>query len=290
MAVQGGVARFGRSLRQSAFWSSRMGVVGAALLVVLAIAAIAAPLIAPFDPLQQVAFPLESPAWPYLFGTDELGRDIASRALYGVRLSLLVAVMTAIVSAAVGILLGLVCGYFGGWLDAIVMRLMDIVLSIPGILLAIVLVSILGSGIVPLVLAMAIVGVPPFTRLTRASVLTVKERAYVLASRAAGASTADILFCTILPNVLGPAAVQFVVAASTAILTESGLSFLGLGAPPPAPSLGGMLATGNESLFIAPYYPMLVGLCIGALVASFDAFGAGLRQQWGGGERRVVVT
>lgn len=275
---------------RSPFPAGRVGAIGAIALVVIALVAIAAPWIAPFNPLARTSIPLLEPSWPHLFGTDELGRDIASRAIYGLRLSLIVAIATALLSGLAGVTLGLLCGYFGGWLDALVMRLMDVVLSIPGILLAIVLVSVLGSGLAPLILAIAIVGAPPFTRLTRASTLTVRERAYVLASRAAGASTPDILLRTILPNVLGPAAVQFVIAASTAILTESGLSFLGLGAPPPAPSLGGMLASGNENLFIAPTYPILVGLCIGALVASFDAFGAGLQKKWGGAERGAVVT
>ena len=148
----------------------------------------------------------------------------------------------------------------------------------------------MGSGLAPLVIAIAIVGVPPFTRLTRASVLSVKERPFVDASRAAGASTPDLIVRTILPNVLGPAAVQFVVSASIAILAESGLSFLGLGAPPPAPSLGGMLASGNENLYVAPFYPFVVGLSIGALVAAFDAFGVGLQRVWGGSGRGALVT
>ena len=155
------------------------------------------------------------------------------------------------------------------------MRVMDVVLSVPTILLALVLVAVMGGGLVPLILAIAIVGVPPFARLTRASVLSVKERPFVLAQRAAGASTGDILVRTILPNVLGPAVVQLVVTASTAILTESGPNFLGLGAAPPYPSLGSMLAAGNENLFLAPLYPVLVGISIGLLVASFDAFGPG---------------
>lgn len=271
-------------------WSAPTVVFGFAALAALAGAALLAPAIAPFDPLAQIAVPLLEPAAPHWLGTDELGRDILTRILYGLRLSLLTAAATAAAAAVVGVMLGLVSGYVGGWPDALMMRLVDVILSAPGVLLAIVLVSIFGVGLTPLIIAIAIVGVPPFARLTRASVLSVKERPYVLAARAAGAPPLDILFRTVLPNVLGPAAVQLVVTASTAILTESGLSFLGLGAPPPAPTLGGMLASGNENLFIAPFYPLVVGLAIGALVASFDLLGAGLQKVWGGAGRGAVAA
>jgi peptide/nickel transport system permease protein len=251
------------------------------MIVLLIAVAILAPLIAPYDPLAQVSPSFEPISWRHPLGTDELGRDILSRILFGSRLSLLTAISTALLAGVVGVGIGLLGGFFGRWLDAVLMRFMDVVLSVPATLLAIVLVAIMGGGLVPLVVAIAVVAVPAFARLTRASVLTVKEREFVAAQRAAGASTADLMVRTILPNVLGPAVVQLVVTASIAILTESGLNFLGLGMAPPAPSLGSMLAAGNENLFLAPLYPVIVGAAIAILVATFDAFGAGLQHALG---------
>jgi peptide/nickel transport system permease protein len=270
--------------------SSKAGTAGLLAVLSLALLATFTPVVAPYDPLAQVSLPLMEPSSRHLLGTDELGRDVYSRILYGLRLSLFSAIAAATAAAAAGIAIGLIGGFFGGWLDRFSMRVMDVVLSVPTILLALVLVAVMGGGLVPLILAIAIVGVPPFARLTRASVLSVKERPFVLAQRAAGASTGDILLRTILPNVLGPAVVQLVVTASTAILTESGLNFLGLGAAPPYPSLGSMLAAGNENLFLAPLYPVLVGISIGLLVASFDAFGAGLQRVFGIGVARGGIV
>jgi len=271
--------------------SSRAGQVGTLMLAALIAIAVLAPWIAPFDPLAQVSPPFEPISLAHPLGSDELGRDILSRIIFGSRLSLLTAFATALLAAVVGVPAGLVAGFFGRWLDAVLMRVMDVVLSVPAILLAIVLVAIMGGGLVPLIVAIAIVAVPTFARLTRASVLTVKEREFVAAQRAAGASTADLVLRTILPNVLGPAIVQLVVTASTAILTESGLNFLGLGIPPPEPSLGSMLAAGNENLFQSPLYPVIVGFAIATLVATFDTFGAGLQHALGTtGSRRVVVA
>lgn len=261
--------------------SSRVGLIGAVMLVVLTLMAILAPWIAPYDPLAQVSMSFEPISAKHMLGSDELGRDIFSRILFGFRLSLLTAFSTSILAAVLGVGVGLVAGYFGGWLDGLVMRLMDVVLSVPAILLAIVLVAVMGGGLVPLIIAIAIVAVPTFARLTRASVLTIKEREFVAAQRAAGASTPDIVLRTVLPNVLTPAVVQLVITASTAVLTESGLNFLGLGVAPPNPSLGSMLAAGNENLFVSPIYPVIVGFAIAILVAAFDAFGVGLQRAYG---------
>jgi peptide/nickel transport system permease protein len=249
-----------------------------------------APLVAPFDPLAQVSSPFEAFSSMHLLGSDELGRDILTRILFGFRLSLLTAFATSTLAALVGVSIGLVAGYFGGWVDGVAMRLLDVVLSVPAILLAIVLVAILGGGLVPLIVAIAIVAVPTFARLTRASVLSIKEREFVAAQKSAGASHPDIIFRTILPNVLGPTVVQLVITASTAVLTESGLSFLGLGTAPPYPSLGSMLAAGNENLFVSPMYPVVVGFAIAILVASFDALGAGMQKVVGGSAQRAGVV
>ncbi len=261
--------------------SSRVGLVGAVMLAVLTLMAVLAPWLAPYDPLAQVSMSFEPISAKHILGSDELGRDIFSRILFGFRLSLLTAFSTSILAAMLGVGIGLVAGFFGGWLDGLVMRLMDVVLSVPAILLAIVLVAVMGGGLVPLIIAIAIVAVPTFARLTRASVLTIKEREFVAAQRAAGASTPDIVLRTVLPNVLGPTVVQLVITASTAVLTESGLNFLGLGVAPPNPSLGSMLAAGNENLFVSPVYPVIVGFAIALLVAAFDAFGVGLQRAYG---------
>ncbi len=281
---------WGRPRTLSRLLSSKAGVTGLLAVLVLSALAVLTPVISPYDPLAQVSLPFVEPSAVHLLGTDELGRDVVSRILYGLRLSLFSAVVAAAAAAVTGIAIGVVSGFFGGWLDGLLMRVMDVVLSVPTILLALVLVAVMGGGLIPLIAAIAIVGVPPFARLTRASVLSVKERQFVLAQRAAGASTSDILWRTILPNVLGPAVVQLVVTASTAILTESGLNFLGLGAAPPYPSLGSMLASGNENLYLAPLYPVIVGIAIGMLVASFDAFGAGLQRVFGSGAGRGGVV
>ncbi len=292
--AQGGRREVARTSRKRGGWarlaSSPAGVAGGTALVLLTLTAIFAPVVAPYDPLAQVSFPFEPFSARHLLGSDELGRDILYRILFGFRLSLLTAFATAGLAALVGVSIGLVAGYFGGWVDGLFMRLMDVVLSVPAILLAIVLVAIMGGGLVPLIVAIAVVAVPTFARLTRASVLSIKEREFVAAQKSAGASHPDIIFRTILPNVLGPTVVQLVVTASTAVLTESGLSFLGLGTAPPDPSLGSMLAAGNENLFVSPMYPVVLGFAIAILVAAFDAFGAGLQRVVGGSARRGGVV
>ena len=264
-----------------ALLASPAALVGCVVLVLLVLVSVFAPFVAPHDPLAQIARPFEPISANHLLGTDELGRDLLSRLIYALRLTLLVAVLTSVLAGVVGIATGLVAGFFEGWFDAALMRLLDVVLSVPAILLAIVLIAVMGGGLLPLIVAIAVVAMPAFARLTRASVLSLKTRDFVTAQKAAGASNASILFRTILPNAIGPAMVQLIVTASISILTESGLSFLGLGASPPEPSLGGMLAAGNENLFISPFYPVIVGFAIAILVAAFDAFGSGLQRAYG---------
>lgn len=271
----------GRKARAGLLRAGPVAITGGTVLLILILVAVFAPLMAPYNPLAQIAMPFEplSPAHP--LGTDELGRDLLSRLIYALRLTLLVAVSTSVLAGTVGVGIGLVAGFFEGWTDALLMRIMDVVLSVPAILLAIVLIAVMGGGLVPLIVAIAVVAIPAFARLTRATVLSVKSREFVTAQRAAGASTSSILLRTVLPNAIGPAIVQLIVTASISVLTESGLSFLGLGAAPPAPSLGGMLAAGNENLFISPLYPVIVGFAIAMIVASFDALGSGLQRMYG---------
>lgn len=271
----------GRKARAGLLRAGPVAITGGTVLLILILVAVFAPLMAPYNPLAQIAMPFEPLSAAHPLGTDELGRDLLSRLIYALRLTLLVAVSTSVLAGVVGVGVGLVAGFFEGWTDALLMRIMDVVLSVPAILLAIVLIAVMGGGLVPLIVAIAVVAIPAFARLTRATVLSVKSREFVTAQRAAGASTGSILLRTVLPNAIGPAIVQLIVTASISVLTESGLSFLGLGAAPPAPSLGGMLAAGNENLFISPLYPVIVGFAIAMIVASFDALGSGLQRMYG---------
>lgn len=259
-------------------------------MVVLILVAVAAPIVAPYGPLSQDLPSLLAPSLSHPFGTDELGRDVLSRVIYGLRLTLLTALGSASIAGLIGIPLGLVAGYVGGVVDAILMRIIDVILAFPATLLAVVLVAVMGGGLLPMIVAISLVGIPPFARLTRASALSVREREYVAAQRAAGAPSADIMVRTVLPNSVGSAGAQFIVTASIAVLTESGLSFLGLGAPPPAPALGSMLFQGNLNLFIAPWYSITVGLSIVAVVASLDALGNSLHRRFGAPQRNNAVV
>lgn len=271
----------GLKTRAGLLRSGPVAVAGGAVLLSLIAIAVFAPLVAPYNPLAQIAMPFEPLSAAHPLGTDELGRDLLARLIYALRLTLVVAVSTSLLAGVAGVGIGLVAGFFEGWTDALLMRIMDVVLSVPAILLAIVLIAIMGGGLVPLIVAIAVVAIPAFARLTRATVLSVKSREFVTAQRAAGASVGSILLRTVLPNAIGPAIVQLIVTASISVLTESGLSFLGLGAAPPAPSLGGMLAAGNENLFVSPLYPVIVGFAIALIVASFDALGSGLQRMYG---------
>jgi peptide/nickel transport system permease protein len=252
-------------------------------LAVLAALAVLAPLVAPFDPAAQDGDPLLGPSGAHLLGTDQLGRDIVSRLIYGARASLVVAAGAAAVGAGIGVPLGLVAGYLGRWADAIAMRLVDLLLAVPGILLALVIIVVLGPGRINLILAIGIGAVPEFARLTRVSTLEVRERDFVLAARGMGAGTVDTMARTVLPNVLGPIFVQVVITSAAAVVAEAGLSFLGLGTPPPAPSWGGMLQEARGYLYQSPTYGLFPGLCLAATVFCLDRIGRGLQLAVGGG-------
>ncbi|WP_211229488.1 ABC transporter permease [Nakamurella lactea] len=263
------------------FLGSAPGVAGAIVLLILVLVAVFAPLIAPFDPLERAGKALQGPSAQNWFGTDELGRDLFSRLVYGTRLSLETAAGAALLACAVGLPLGVLSGYLGGWIDAIVMRVTDFVLAVPGILFALVLIAILGSGIINLILAIGIGAIPAFIRLSRASTLGLKEREYVLAARSMGASKADIMARTIAPNTMGPIIVQIIVTASVAILAAAALSFIGLGTPPPAPSWGGMLQTSRSFLYQQIWYAILPGVALAITIAALDGVGRGLQTALG---------
>jgi dipeptide transport system permease protein len=270
------------------FWNSyaenRGAVAGLLLFVVLVIIAISAPLIAPHLPDQQYrdSF-LTPPIWnaagkpEFILGTDAVGRDILSRLIHGARFSLLMGAMVVFLAMSGGVILGLLAGYFGGWLDSLIMRVMDIILAFPSLLLALVLVAILGPGLVNAMLAIALVYQPHFARLTRSAVMAEKNRDYVTAAKVIGAGHLRLMLATILPNCFGPLIVQATLSFSNAILDAAALGFLGLGAQPPTPEWGTMLASAREFILRAPWVVTLPGLAILITVMAINLMGDGLR-------------
>jgi peptide/nickel transport system permease protein len=256
----------------------KLAIVGLVILVVFLLTAIFAPLLAPYDPIAQTLGDRRTPpSRQYLLGADDLGRDVLSRIIFGTRKSLQVGVVSVSLAILVGALIGAVSGYLGGWIDTLVMRLMDIMLAFPALLLAIAIVTILGPGLMNMLYAIAIVSIPAYARIVRASVLSVKGQDYVLASRAVGSGGGRILFRHVLPNCLTPLIVQGTLGIGTAILDAAGLSFLGLGAQPPEPEWGAMLGQGRFAVFTAPHIVLFPGLAIMLTVLGFNLLGDGLR-------------
>lgn len=230
-----------------------------------------------FDALNQdIIRSLEGPSADYWFGTDELGRDILSRVVYGARTSLVTAAGAVLIAAAIGIPMGLVAGFFGGWRDAVLMRAVDVLLALPAILFAMALIAVFGRSQGAALLAVGITGIPGFARIVRAQVLSLRRRDFVVAVEAFGASSGYNMFRTILPNSWNQILVQVVVLSSIAILLEAALAFLGVGVPPPTPSWGEMLRTGKSYLHEAPYYAVLPGLVLTLTILSFDTIGRSL--------------
>ena len=253
---------------------------GAVIVGVAVVLAIVGPFITPFDPsTQQLALRLEGPTLTHWLGLDELGRDVLSRVLTGARISLVVGLVVVCVSATIGTMLGAIAGYFGGRVDEIVSRMIDILLAFPGLLLAIAFVAVLGPSLVNVVLALSIIGWVGYARLVRGQVLRVRELEYVLAARAAGATTRRILLRHLVPAVLPAVSVQATLAMGGAILSEASLSFLGLGVQPPTPSWGTMLSYGRSHLLDAPHVTIFPGLAIAVLVLGFNFLGDGLRDR-----------
>jgi len=255
------------------------GLLGAAILVALIVCAVAAPLLTPDDPLaQNLIGALQGPSGQHPLGTDQFGRDILSRILYGTRVSLPIGFISVAIACALGVPLGLVAGYYGHWVESIIMRLMDIMLAFPGILLALVVIAILGPSLNNVMLAVGISGVPSYARLVRGSVLQVKANAYVESARATGASDARLILAHILPNVLAPIIVLASLGVGSSILAASGLSFLGLGAQPPSPEWGAMLSTGRNYLEQAWWIATFPGVMIVLAVLAMNLLGDALRQ------------
>lgn len=267
----------------------RSGMVGLIIIVAMGIIALFAPMLAPHDPLQMYAEDrFHAPSAKYLFGTDEFGRDIFSRVLVGARLAFTVGMVSVGVATIVGVTLGLIAGYEQGKFDAIIMRFFDALLAFPAILLAIVILAVLGPGSFNAILAIAIVTIPAFARLTRANVLVEKNKDYVEAARAIGAKPIRIIFYNIFPNTVPTILVLITISLAAAVLLESALSFLGLGTPPPAPSWGSMLSIGRGYLPIAPWYSIFPGLAITLLVMGFYLLGDGLRDALDPRRQKVI--
>lgn len=267
-----------------AFLSNRLAIFGTVVMGLFILVALFAPLLAPYDPVRDQALTerFGQPSSAHLLGQDELGRDILSRLIYGARISLTAGLAAVVFATVVGTLVGLVAGYAGGWTDSVLMRLMDVILAFPSILLAIVIVTILGQGLTNALLAVGIVNVPQIARVVRSSVISIKERDYVEAERALGASNARIVSSAILPNSMAPLIVQSTLTLATAILDVAALSFLGLGAQAPTPEWGAMLTdtfrAGFSVVFERGQHAIIFpGIAIALSVLSVNFIGDGLR-------------
>jgi peptide/nickel transport system permease protein len=255
-------------------------IVGLVILVVLGILSLAPSLIAPYDPLQQnLSERFLAPSWSHLCGTDDLGRDIFSRIVFGTRISLLTALAVVTASLAIGGIVGTIAAYRGGWMDEILMRFTDVFMAFPSILLPMIVVVVLGPNLVNTAIALAVRGWAPFARLMRGQVLSVKENAYVDAARVLGAGRWRIVRRYIWPNSIAPFVVLVAMDMGFVILTAAGLGFLGLGAQPPSPEWGAMVAAGLQQMLIAWWYPVFAGLAIAVAVLAFSLIGDGL-QDW----------
>jgi peptide/nickel transport system permease protein len=262
-----GLLRSGRSLR-----------IGLVILGVLVVVAVLAPLLAPHDPEAiETDRVLRGLSLSHPFGSDALGRDVLSRVIFAYRVSLSVAIGSVLLAFAIGIPIGLVAGYFGGWIDTVLMRPIDMLLALPALLLAVGLIAIVGPGSLIALVAIAVIYVPILARVVRSSTLVVQSQAFIEGARARGGTSGSIILRHVVPNALGPAIVQASVLMGFALQIEAALSFLGLGAQPPTPSLGVMLADGRNVLSQAPWVEVFPGLAIAITVLAFNLIGDGLR-------------
>jgi peptide/nickel transport system permease protein len=272
--------------RRSSFWGdtlhrvvrNRAAVAGGIVVAVFFVVALFAPLLAPADPLKgRLGARLQAPSTAHWLGTDELGRDVLSRVLYGARITVRIQLAAVGLALAVGAALGLIAGYVGRWVDQLIMRFMDILMAFPGIFLALAIIAALGTGLGNVIIAAGIFLVPQFARVVRASVLTLKDMEFVQAARALGQGDLPIIVRYLLPNSLAPIIVQTSLRMATVLLTASGLSFLGLGVQPPSPEWGAMLSNARSYMITAPHVAMIPGLAIALVVLGFNLLGDGLR-------------
>ena len=273
-------------LRKSSQWKdvwirlrrNKLAMVGMVIAVLLALMAIFAPVIAPYDyQVQSIAERLQMPSAQHLMGTDNMGRDILSRLIYGGRISLLVSLLAVIVSLVIGGLLGAVSGYMGGKVDSVIMRLMDILMAIPGILMAVCISAAMGGGVWQTALAIAVAGIAGVCRLVRGQTLTLRNQEYIEAARASGSGTLRILLSNIIPNCLAPIIVNTTMSIGGNIMMISALSFVGLGVQPPIPEWGAILNSGRE--YVSTFWPLITfpGIAIALTMFGFNVFGDGLR-------------
>lgn len=257
-------------------WNGRVGL---AIILITVLIGVLAPVVDPYDPTtdSDLANARLEPSWEHPFGTDRLGRDMLRRVIHGTRVSLMIGFVVVFVSGTIGTVLGLTAGYFGKTVDTVIMRLMDILLAFPAILLAIAIVAVRGPGLFNTILAVAIVGIPGYARVVRSMVLSLRERDYVDAARMIGVSNSRIMFGHILPNSLSPLIVQATLGVGGAILFAAALGFLGLGVQPPRPEWGAMISDGIPFLRQSPYLVFYPGVAIMITVLGFNLLGDGLR-------------
>jgi len=277
IAEPAGVVQRRRWLGARLLWRDKKAVVGLVVLIVMALGAVFAPYVATHDPNDQTPDFLEPPSVRHLLGTDDLGRDLFSRIVYGARVSLFVGVSTVLISAIVGILLGLLSGYYGGWLDMLIMRYIDLQWAFPNFIIAVYLVAVFGTGLANVTIAITLAFLDDFARVVRAMVLSIREEEYVLAARAIGASNARIQLRHIMPNTVAPVIVQATVSISYAILGEAGLSYLGLGVKPTTPTWGLILSDARSFISRGWWLAVFPGLAITVTVLSINFFGDALR-------------
>lgn len=251
---------------------------GGVILLLLIITAFAAPMIAPGDPvIQDYDHLMEGPSRSHPFGTDNFGRDIFSRVVYGARISLRLGLLGTIVGVSIGALIGMLAGFYGGWVDSLSMRLLDIQLAFPGLLLAIVIIAVLGVGEINVIIAIGVFSVPVFARVLRGSIIALREQDFIHAARAVGVSDRRLMLAHLLPNALAPVIVLMTLRLGTAILTAASLGFLGLGVRPPSPEWGTMLSEGRTYMQLAPHIAIFPGLAILVTVIALNLLGDGLR-------------
>jgi ABC-type dipeptide/oligopeptide/nickel transport system permease subunit len=260
------------------FSRNRGAVFGLAVLIAILVMTVFAPVLSPFDPVAQGVGPANAtPSWEHWAGTDSFGRDMLSRIIYGSRIALVVGVLSVLLAMVIGVTLGLIAGYYGGWLDALIMRVMDGLFAFPIIILAIAMMAVMGFGVKNVIIAVAVGFIAPFARVTRGDVLAVKQEPYIEAARLEGVSSPAIIARHVLPNVLAPIIVQAALRVSGAIITESGLSFLGLGPPPPTPVWGSMIAEGRNFIVMAPHISTFPGIALMVTIVGLNLLGDGLR-------------
>ncbi len=268
----GPMARLARAARQNP-----IGLIGAVIITLVVLVALLAPLLAPYGPAQLVGRRLLAPSVAHPLGTDELGRDVLSRIVYGARVSLYVGLIAVGLATLLGGLLGVLAAYFGGWLDALLNALIDIMLAFPGLVLAIVIAGLLGPSITNAMIAIGVISTPAYARIARSAVAVIKAEPYVEAAQVVGGGTLRIIGRHILPNIAPPLIVQTSLLFSTAVLAEAALSFLGLGIQPPDPSWGSMLNASRQFMELAPWLAIAPGLSIMLVVLGFNFLGDGMR-------------